>query len=97
MSRPSADDVVGIWQQVKATEGKSRKPAHPIDRYPAPMPIARRLIDFYSSSESNQSLNDQELGDQLFSLTRSAIEAGLDPGKDPARSRQTEHSGIPAN
>ena len=73
--------MVGIWQQVKATEGKKPKPAHPIDRYPAPMPIARRLIDFYSSSESNQSLNDRELGDQLFSLTRSAIEAGLDPEK----------------
>ena len=77
----SADDVVGIWQQVKATEGKKPKPAHPIDRYPAPMPIARRLIDFYSSSDVDQSLNDKELGDQLFSLTRSAIEAGLDPEK----------------
>lgn len=77
----SAEDVVGIWQDVKATEGKKPKPAHPLDRYPAPMPIARRLIDLISVDVPTRTIDAEQVGDRLFELTKSAIEAGLDPEK----------------
>jgi tetrapyrrole methylase family protein/MazG family protein len=75
----SAEDVVGIWQAVKATEGKKTKPAHPLDRYPKPMPIAQRLVDHLRPSDVTGSIDNEALGDQLFALTMSAIEAGLNP------------------
>jgi tetrapyrrole methylase family protein/MazG family protein len=80
----SADDVLGIWQQVKAAEraaGRQKpKPAHPLDRYPAPMPIARRLHDLLPKDvPTEDEQRPEELGDQLFELTRQAIAQGLDP------------------
>jgi len=75
----SAEDVVGIWQQVKATEGKKKRPSHPIDRYPAPMPIARRLADHFGDHPAIDSFDPDGVGDQLFALTKVAIEAGYDP------------------
>jgi tetrapyrrole methylase family protein/MazG family protein len=80
----SADDVLGIWQKVKAEEraagNKKPKPAHPLDRYPAPMPIARRLNDLLPKNGSGDpELLPNELGDQLYDLTRRAIAQGLDP------------------
>jgi tetrapyrrole methylase family protein/MazG family protein len=83
-SADSADDVLGIWQRVKAEErasgNKKPKPAHPLDRYPAPMPIARRLFDLLPTNGSTGTdVESTALGDQLFELTRQAIEAGLDP------------------
>ncbi len=78
-SAEAAEDVVGIWQKVKATEGKKPKPAHPLDRYPAPMPIARRLIDHLSVDETGTSIDPDQVGEQLYRLTRAAIEAGHNP------------------
>jgi tetrapyrrole methylase family protein/MazG family protein len=77
----SATDVVGIWQQVKAAEqGRSQpKPEHPLDRYPAAMPIARRLHDTIKPIASTEQPAADDLGDSLFSATRAAIEAGYDP------------------
>lgn len=77
----SATDVVGIWQQVKATEqGRPKeKPNHPLDRYPAPMPIARRLHDTIKPIEVAERPAATDLGDSLFSATKAAIEAGYDP------------------
>lgn len=77
----SATDVVGIWQQVKSTERGHAKPkaAHPIDRYPAAMPIARRLHDTIKPIEFPERPAENDLGDSLFSATRAAIEAGYDP------------------
>lgn len=77
----SAEDVVGIWQQVKATEGKAPKPAHPLDRYPAPMPIARRLADYISVSPDADDIDSSVLGQELYRLTRAALESGHDPEK----------------
>jgi tetrapyrrole methylase family protein/MazG family protein len=77
----SASDVVGIWQQVKATEqGRSQsKLEHPLDRYPAAMPIARRLHDTIKPLALNEHADADQLGDSLFAATRAAIEAGYDP------------------
>lgn len=75
----NAEDVVGIWQKVKASEGKKPKPAHPLDRYPAPMPIARRLIDLFAVEQPVATIDPEVVGDQLFALTKSAIEAGFNP------------------
>jgi tetrapyrrole methylase family protein/MazG family protein len=77
----SADDVVGIWQQVKATEGKKPKPRHPLDRYPVPMPVAQRLIDYYTGTGSSIAEVPDDLGQQLFDATRIAIQAGFNPEK----------------
>lgn len=77
----SAEDVVGIWQQVKATEGKAPKPAHPLDRYPAPMPIARRLADYIQASLEPGDIDAELLGQELYRLTRAALESGHDPEK----------------
>ena len=79
LSANSPDEVVGIWQKVKATEGKRPKPAHPLDRYPAPMPIARRLIDHLSIDNPTTSIDPEEVGEQLYRLTCAAIEAGYNP------------------
>jgi tetrapyrrole methylase family protein/MazG family protein len=80
----SADDVLNIWQKVKAEERasakKKSKPPHPLDRYPAPMPIARRLHDLLPKNGSNDDdLAPDQLGDQLYELTRQIIAQGLDP------------------
>lgn len=80
-SARSATDVVGIWQQVKATEQGQRKekPAHPLDRYPAAMPIARRLHNTIKPTSTPDLPAENDLGDSLFAATRAAIEAGYDP------------------
>lgn len=80
----SAKDVLGIWQRVKADEraagNRTAKPAHPLDRYPAPMPIARRLHDLLPTGERrDDDPSTEALGDQLYELTRQAIAQGLDP------------------
>jgi tetrapyrrole methylase family protein / MazG family protein len=80
----SADDVLSIWQKVKAEErasGKTKpKPSHPLDRYPAPMPIARRLHDLLPKNGAiDDGVAPDQLGDRLFELTRQAIAQGLDP------------------
>lgn len=80
-SARSASDVLGIWQQVKATERKGLKPKpdHPLDRYPAAMPVARRLHDTLKPKSGDLPIDGAVLGDSLFAATRTAIEAGLDP------------------
>lgn len=80
-SAESADDVIGVWQRVKAAEGKTKpKASHPVDRYPAPMPIARRLHDLLPKSGPGlDPTRADELGDRLFELTRQAIDSGFDP------------------
>jgi tetrapyrrole methylase family protein/MazG family protein len=75
----SAADVVGIWQEVKATEGKTPKPSHPLDRYPAPMPVVRRLIDMFTVEEPTSTVDADSVGDELFRLTKAALDAGLNP------------------
>jgi tetrapyrrole methylase family protein/MazG family protein len=75
----SAADVVGIWQEVKATEGKKPRPSHPLDRYPAPMPVVRRLIDMFTVEEPTSTVDADSVGDELFRLTKAALDAGLNP------------------
>ncbi len=99
VSAENSDDVLGVWQRVKAAEradgGKQPPPEHPIDRYPRSMPVARRLHDLNGGKAAmNTELSEVEIGDRLFAATQAAIDAGFDPERlllDAAR------RGIPAN
>ena len=81
LSANDSGEVLGLWQRIKASEraedGLPERPAHPLDRYPASMPIARRLHDHLSIENANG--DSIALGDQLFEATRAAIAAGYDP------------------
>jgi tetrapyrrole methylase family protein/MazG family protein len=98
VSAENSDDVLGVWQRVKAAEradgGKQPPPEHPIDRYPRSMPVARRLHDLNGGkSEPKTEVPESEIGDRLFAATQAAIDAGFDPERlllDAAR------RGIPA-
>jgi len=84
VSAESSDDVLGVWQRIKAAEragnDKPPRPDHPVDRYPQSMPVARRLHDLNGTHvQSGSNLSEHELGDQLFAATQSAIVAGYDP------------------
>jgi MazG family protein len=99
VSAENSDDVLGVWQRVKAAEraggGKQPLPEHPLDRYPRSMPVARRLHDLNGSKAATMTeLTEAELGERLFAATQAAIDAGFDPERlllDAAR------RGIPAN
>jgi hypothetical protein len=45
------------------------------------MPVAQRLIDYYTGTGSSIAEVPDDLGQQLFDATRIAIQAGFNPEK----------------